>query len=218
MPPKAPSFETQELREFGEVLKGRRTINLYLHTPVPRQLVLDAVEAATWAPNHHVTEPWRFLLMGEKTVARVVELVREMVTETKGPELGAFKARSWAEKPGWLTVTCQRSDDELREREDSSYEELARIRCNKEGFRERRIFVEVKLTREEAIYVIRDEGSGFDHSGLDDPRDATNLERPSGRGVMLMKTFMDEVHYNEAGNEVTLIKRSDVEPPSDDED
>ena len=115
---KSPSFETQELREFGEVLKGRRTINLYLHTPVPRQLVLDAIEAATWAPNHHVTEPWRFLLMGEQTVTRVVDLVRDMVTETKGPELGEFKAKSWAEKPGWLTVTCQRSDDELRERED----------------------------------------------------------------------------------------------------
>jgi nitroreductase len=118
MPDKAPSFETQALREFGEVLKGRRTINLYLHTPVPRQLVLDAIETATWAPNHHVTEPWRFLLMGEKTVARVVDLVREIVTETKGPELGDFKAKSWAEKPGWLTVTCQHSDDDLRERED----------------------------------------------------------------------------------------------------
>lgn len=115
---KAPSYETQALREFGEVLKGRRTVNLYLHTPVPRQLVIDAIEAATWAPNHHVTEPWRFLLMGGATVSRVIDLVREVVTETKGPELGEFKAKSWAEKPGWLTVTCRRSDEALRERED----------------------------------------------------------------------------------------------------
>lgn len=118
MPDKTPSFESQALREFGEVLTGRRTINLYLHTPVPRQLVLDAIEAATWAPNHHLTEPWRFFLMGSATVARTLDLIREIVTESKGPELGEFKAKSWAEKPGWLTVTCRRSDDSLRERED----------------------------------------------------------------------------------------------------
>ena len=118
MPEKPPSFETQALREFGEVLTGRRTINLYLQTPVPRQLVMDAIEAATWAPNHHVTEPWRFFLMGPDTIARTLDLIRAIVTATKGPELGDFKAKSWAEKPGWLTVTCRRSDDDLRERED----------------------------------------------------------------------------------------------------
>ncbi len=106
---------------------------------------------------------------------------------------------------------------ELRELEDSSYEELAQVRCQEDPYRERRIFVDVNLTRNEATYVIRDEGPGFDHAGLDDPRDAANLDRPSGRGVMLMNTFMDEVRYNHIGNEVTLIKRSDVEAAEDDE-
>ncbi len=115
---KAPSFETEALREFGEVLKGRRTINLYLQTSVPEQLVRDAIEAATWAPNHHVTEPWRFLMMGPQTIARTIERVRVTLAEQKGQELADFKARSWAEKPGWLTVTCRRSEDTLKERED----------------------------------------------------------------------------------------------------
>ena len=114
----APSYETQELREFAEVLRGRRTINLYLHTPVPEELVHEALEAATWAPNHHVTEPWRFILPGEKTVGKILDLCEEMVTAAKGAELAAHKRNTWAEKPGWLVVTCQRSDDELRERED----------------------------------------------------------------------------------------------------
>ena len=48
---KAPSYETQDLRDFGEVLQGRRTINLYLQTPVPDGLVHEDIEAATWAPN-----------------------------------------------------------------------------------------------------------------------------------------------------------------------
>ncbi len=114
----APSYETQELREFAEVLRGRRTVNLYLHTRVPEELVLEAIESATWAPNHHVTEPWRFILPGEETIGKILDLCEEMVTAAKGTELAAHKRQQWSEKPGWLIVTCQRSEDELRERED----------------------------------------------------------------------------------------------------
>lgn len=114
----APSFESKDLRTFEETLRGRRTINLYLQLPVPEQLVLDAIESATWAPNHHVTEPWRFYLLGEDAKGRCVELIREMATARKGKKAGDFKAASWAEKPGWLVVTCRRSDDELLQRED----------------------------------------------------------------------------------------------------
>ena len=116
---KAPSYETVELREFGEVLQGRRTINLYLQTRVPSGLVKEAIEAATWAPNHHVTEPWHFYLLGRETVGRCVDLVRDIVMEKKKDAKAAeFKAGRWAEKPGWLVVTCRRSEDPLRQQED----------------------------------------------------------------------------------------------------
>jgi len=114
----APSYETRGLREFGEVLRGRRTVDLYLQTPVPDALVRDAIKVATWAPNHHVTEPWRFILPGEQTVQRILDLCQRSVARKKGAELGLHKRDSWAEKPGWLIVTCQRSDDELRQKED----------------------------------------------------------------------------------------------------
>lgn len=113
-----PSYETQDLREFGEVLRGRRTINLFVQTPVPNKLVRAAIEAATWAPNHHVTEPWRFYLLGKTAIAACVELVRDIVTVKKDAKAGAFKAKSWAEKPGWLLVTCRTSSDEILQRED----------------------------------------------------------------------------------------------------
>ena len=115
---KAPSYETQELREFAEALRGRRTVNLYLQTPVPDELVREAVEVATWAPNHHVTEPWRFIRPGKDSVEEILNLCHEIVEQKKGAELAAHKRESWSEKPGWLIVTCQRSDDGLRERED----------------------------------------------------------------------------------------------------
>jgi nitroreductase len=114
----APSFETQAMREVAELIRGRRTINLYLQTPVPRDLVLEGIEAATWAPNHHVTEPWHFYLLGSNTIGDCLDLCHELVTARKGSEAAEFKRRSWSEKPGWLVVTCRRSDDELRERED----------------------------------------------------------------------------------------------------
>jgi nitroreductase len=114
----SPSFETQALRELAEVIRGRRTINLYLQTPVPDELVSDAIDVATWAPNHHVTEPWRFYLLGEQTVGRCLDLCHDIVTAKKGPDAADFKRRSWSEKPGWLVATCQRSDDELRQQED----------------------------------------------------------------------------------------------------
>jgi len=115
---KAPSYETQALREFAEVLRGRRTIDQFLQTKVPDALVREAIEVATWAPNHYVTEPWRFILPGAETVAKIIALCGEMVAASKGAELAEHKMLSWREKPGWLVVTCRSSEDALRERED----------------------------------------------------------------------------------------------------
>ncbi len=114
----APSFESSDLREFGEVLRGRRTINLFLQTPVPAKLVRDAIEVATWAPNHHVTEPWAFYTLGKQTMAACLDLLREIVTANKDAKAAEFKAKSWSEKPGWLLVTCKRSTESVLQQED----------------------------------------------------------------------------------------------------
>ena len=113
-----PSYETPELREFAEVLRGRRTIELFLQTPVPDDLVREAIETATWAPNHHVTEPWRFYILGEAAKTHCLDLCHEIVAIKKGEKAADFKRDSWSEKPGWLVVSCERSEDELRQRED----------------------------------------------------------------------------------------------------
>ncbi len=96
---------------------------------------------------------------------------------------------------------------ELREDESDAYYSLARERTSLPPYADRRIRVETDLSRDEAVFVIRDEGPGFDPSMLPDPTDPVNLEKLSGRGVLLMRTFMDEVTFNEAGNQVTMIKR-----------
>ncbi|HZT82047.1 MAG TPA: ATP-binding protein [Gemmataceae bacterium] len=53
---------------------------------------------------------------------------------------------------------------------------------------------------------VTDEGRGFDPSDVPDPTAPENLERPCGRGLMLMRHYMSEVAYNAPGNSVTMSK------------
>lgn len=106
------------LRRLAERIRGRRTIKLFLHTPVDKQLILDAIEVARWAPNHHLTEPWHFYLLGEETMKANVELIRRTTAERKDPSKADFKANAARDIPGWLILTCRRSEDEVSQRED----------------------------------------------------------------------------------------------------
>ena len=56
---------------------------------------------------------------------------------------------------------------------------------------------------------IEDEGEGFDVSDVPDPTDEENLDKPGGRGIMLMRSFMSLIEYNESGNRLTMEKRQD---------
>lgn len=99
----------------------------------------------------------------------------------------------------------------MREEDCEAYAALATQRCSESPYRERRIHITVSLSRDEATWVIRDEGQGFDPKGLPDPTDPEYLERPHGRGLMLMRTFMTDVSYNDKGNEVRMTKRRKIE-------
>lgn len=96
---------------------------------------------------------------------------------------------------------------ELREEDDSKFYEMVEARRGQSPYRERRIVVHSELSRDAAVFTIRDGGPGFDVSKIPDPTDPNNIERVSGRGMLLMRTFMDRVEYNDAGNAVTLTKR-----------
>ena len=98
-------------------------------------------------------------------------------------------------------------DSQLREEDRAAYFDQAKKHRAETPYGERRVHLKVCLTRGEACFTIRDEGNGFDPSLLPDPTNPQNLLKASGRGVMLMRTFMDEVTFNHRGNEVTLIKR-----------
>lgn len=104
--------------QAAELLRTRRTINRFRQERPPREAVVRALDLARWAPNHHLTEPWHFYLIGEETRRAIIDLNTEMLTGTKGAEAAEGKRRNWEAKPGWLAVSCDHSSDELQAWED----------------------------------------------------------------------------------------------------
>jgi len=96
---------------------------------------------------------------------------------------------------------------ELRRDSLARYHEAIRQRSEEPPYRDRQVTVTARFTREAAEFCIRDQGPGFDPSTLPDAADPINLDRPGGRGLILMRFVMDEVRFNSQGNEVTLRKR-----------
>jgi serine/threonine-protein kinase RsbW len=71
------------------------------------------------------------------------------------------------------------------------------------------VVVEVTMAPGRLQAKIRDQGAGFDPTSVPDPTRPENLTRPCGRGLFLMRQLLDEVSYNDRGNEVTLVLRLD---------
>ena len=88
-------------------------------------------------------------------------------------------------------------------------DDLVAQRCEQDAVRHRTISFKYKLTRNTAHVVIRDGGEGFDVSSIPSSGDAEAIESEGGRGLVLIQNFMDEVRFNDRGNEITLIKRWD---------
>ena len=98
-------------------------------------------------------------------------------------------------------------NSDLRQQDGQAFGKLGNERRLLPPYRDRRVRVQAALSRSEAVYVVEDEGPGFDPATVPDPTDPANLERIGGRGLMLIRTFMDEVEHNETGNRITLRKR-----------
>jgi CheY-like chemotaxis protein len=96
---------------------------------------------------------------------------------------------------------------DLKQENDRAFHQLAAERRCLAPYSERRTRVVARLTQDSAEFVIADQGKGFDTSKLPDPNDPEILLRPCGRGLMLMRMFMDEVTYNSTGDTVTMVKR-----------
>jgi len=79
-----------------------------------------------------------------------------------------------------------------------------------------KVIIRYAVGHEKTAIVIRDEGSGFTPESIPDCTDPSHLSVPSGRGILLMNAYMDEVCYRDQGREVYLVKlRNSTKKPSD---
>ena len=70
----------------------------------------------------------------------------------------------------------------------------------------RRIRVQVQLDRDAARFVVADDGPGYDTTIFERPQPPEDLHRIGGRGLLLIRTFMDQVSFNQTGNQITMVK------------
>lgn len=95
--------------------------------------------------------------------------------------------------------------------ENSTYYQMISERRNQIPFADRRVNVQAQFGQEELRISVIDEGLGFNPFTVADPRDPENLTKLHGRGLLLIRSFMDEVLHNDRGNEITMIKQRPIE-------
>jgi len=82
----------------------------------------------------------------------------------------------------------------------------------------KQVHVLFHVFQDRAELMVTDQGEGFDHRNVADPTEEERLDKPRGRGVMLIRELMSEAKYNEKGNSVWMLKRRSLEVDSSDED
>jgi CheY-like chemotaxis protein/anti-sigma regulatory factor (Ser/Thr protein kinase) len=98
---------------------------------------------------------------------------------------------------------------DLRQDGDEPFMRLVEQRRAQPPYKDRRVRVTARMSPRRATFLIADQGPGFDISKIPDPTDPENISKASGRGVLLMRTFMNEVRFSPSGNRVTLVKTCD---------
>lgn len=97
----------------------------------------------------------------------------------------------------------------LKQQDDGLYRKEIQDRRGKRPFNRRRLRFRARLRKTRCEFTIADAGPGFDPASLPDPTDPANLEKVSGRGLLLIRTFMDEVRFNRKGNRIRMVKNLD---------
>lgn len=89
-----------------QAIRTRRTHKAFAPEPVPRTVLDELFEVARWAPNHHLTQPWRFRVLGPEALARL--------KAAAGPEAAPKLDRA----PTLVAASTLRSEDPVRDLED----------------------------------------------------------------------------------------------------
>jgi nitroreductase len=92
--------------QLEDAIRTRRTIKAYAPEPVPREVLDELFELARWAPNHHLTEPWRFRVVGPRALERLKAVA------------GAEAAAKLDRAPTLVVASARLSGDPVQDEED----------------------------------------------------------------------------------------------------
>jgi nitroreductase len=92
--------------EVEDAIRTRRTHKAFVPDPLPRELIDELLELGRWAPNHNLTNPWRFRVLGPEALVAL--------KEAAGPESAAKLDRA----PTLIAATAKRSEDPVQDEED----------------------------------------------------------------------------------------------------
>ena len=92
--------------DVDDAIRARRTIKAYVPEPVPREVLEELFELARWAPNHHLTNPWRFRVLGPRALERL--------KEAAGPQDAGKLDRA----PTLVAVSVVQTGDPVADEED----------------------------------------------------------------------------------------------------
>lgn len=186
--------------DFHEVLSVVRSVARQRLSPDPTPFL----------SSHLVEETKRFVLTAADT--QVQPIINQIALH-----LGAIAAESEiihlkigieemirnAVEHGHLGIT---GEEKHRALEDGVFGELVHQRLQSQKNAAKRINISSRLTTEELVVTVADQGDGFDWRSLPELT-AESLLQFNGRGILLTRIYFDEVRYNERGNEVTLVRR-----------
>lgn len=179
-----------------------------------QRTVGQILEMATYMRYTHDTQK----LPAPKSVAFVLENETSLI----GPAIEHMQGNlpDWSDRDRWQVAMAideallnamhhgnLEVSSELRDSDnEKDYYDEIRNRKQKSPFCHRRVRVEAEFSNQHICVQISDDGNGFDTHSVADPTSETNLHRVSGRGLFLIRSFMDQVCHNQAGNQITMTK------------
>jgi nitroreductase len=109
--------------DVERAIRSRRTVKAFAPEPVDRETLGELFELARWAPNHNLTNPWRFRVLGPRSLAALKAVAAELAaagagSDEKAERLGEAAAAKLDRAPTLVVCSAARSDDPVQDEED----------------------------------------------------------------------------------------------------
>jgi nitroreductase len=104
-------------------IRTRRTVKAFEPEPVDRDTLLELLELARWAPNHHLTNPWRFRVLGPRALTALKQVAGELAAAdapagSEREKIAAAAAAKLDRAPTLVVCSTRQTGDPVQDEED----------------------------------------------------------------------------------------------------